>query len=64
MECKKSIDGKHLFERSVITFNELSLADDGHIVDRIPVYAEYCVKCGMWGKVENPLTREIQKPSK
>ena len=52
-KCKKSIDGKHHLENKVITYNKVYRCDTGEVINRLPVYAEMCLKCGLWGKVIN-----------
>lgn len=51
-KCEKSIDEKHQIEKRIITYIEVENYC-GRIVQRNPVYAEYCIKCQKWGKVFN-----------
>jgi len=48
-KCEKSIGGKHQIEKGIITYNEVS--NGYRVVNKIPVYAEYCIKCKKWGRV-------------
>ena len=48
-KCKKTIDGKHIIRKQIITYDEIS--NGYRVISKIPVYAEKCIACNKWVKL-------------